>query len=534
MKTILLALIGALVPTLCAAQNNTSSPMVHPNLYYWKPPSAVKPQTIKTQVCIYGGNSGGVMAAVQLRRLGRSVILLEPGGHLGGLSTGGLSYTDFGNKAAIGGLAREFYRRVGAKYGVNEEWNFEPHIAERVMLDLVTENQVPVYYRQFVAKVQMRGKRLTALTTENGLTVQADQFIDCTYEGDLMARAGVSYHVGREGNSVYGETLNGVQVRGTHQFDFPVDPYVKEGDPSSGLLPGIDPAPLEAPGTGDKRVQTYNFRMCLTRRTENRIPFPKPPGYDPREYMLLARYLATGWNEVFRKFDPIRNDKTDTNNHGAVSTDFIGRNHTWPEADYATRERLFQAHVTYQMGLMWFLANDERVPEPIRTKMAGYGLAKDEFPETGGWPHQLYIREGRRMVSDYVMTELNCRGQKVAERPVGIASYNMDSHNCRRFLQDGKVKNEGDIQVGVKPYPIDYRAIIPKRGECENLFVPVCLSCSHIAYGSIRMEPVFMILGQSAALAADLALQRKCALQDIPYEDLRPRLEQAGQVLEKR
>jgi hypothetical protein len=322
-------------------------------------------------------------------------------------------------------------------------------------------------------------------------------------------------------------------MRNLHQFEHPVDPYVVEGDPASGLLPGIDPAPLEPEGTGDKRVQAYNFRLCLTQVVEHRIAFPRPEGYDKGQYVLLARYLAAGWDGVFGKFDPIRGHKADKNNHGATSTDFIGMNWAYPEADYATRERIFQQHLRYQMGWFYFLANDPSVPEPVRTRMCTWGLCKDEFRDTGGWSFQMYVREARRMVGETVMTEHHCRGETVAADSVALASYTMDSHNCRRFVKDGHVMNEGDVQAGgLPPYPISYRAIVPKKAECENLFVPVCLSASHIAYGSIRMEPVFMELGQSCSLAADLAIRGNCAVQDVAYNELRPLLEREKQVLD--
>lgn len=491
----------------------------------------ILPSHVTVDVCIFGGTASGVAAAVQLRRLGRSVVLLEPGNHLGGMSSGGLSYTDFGNKAAIGGIAREFYRRTGAKYGVEEEWKFEPHVAEEVFNELVAETGTPVYFGQRLASVRMNGRRIAALTAESGLTVSARVFLDTTYEGDLMARAGVSFTVGREGNAVYGETLNGTQVHDKHQFNAPVDPYIVSGDASSGLLPGIESQPVDLPGTGDDRIQAYNFRLCVTRDPANRMPFTKPIGYDPREYVLLARLLATGWNEVFRKFDPIRAGKFDVNNHGGISTDFIGRNYAYPEAGYAERERIVAAHRTYQEGWLWFLANDPSVPESIRAQMRQYGLCRDEFCDHGGWPHQIYVREARRMVSDYVMREQDCRGLEAARDPVGLGAYNMDSHNCRRFVEEGRVRNEGDVQIGVRPYPISYRALVPREEECDNLLVPVCLSASHIAYGSIRMEPVFMILGQSAALAADRTLTEDAAVQEISYDDLRVALEAAGQAL---
>lgn len=501
--------------------------------YYY--PSRSKParQTLKVDICVYGGTAGGVAAAVQAARLGRSVVLLNNGDHLGGMTTGGLSYTDFGSKAAIGGMAREFYRGLGAKYGVAEEWTFEPHAAQQVIDEMVAAAKVPVRGREFLRSVTMSAGRIESIRLESGLVVRAEMFIDATYEGDLMAKAGVKYHVGREANSVYGETLDGVQVRNLHQFEHPVDPYVVEGDPKSGLLPGIDPAPLDPEGTGDKRVQAYNFRLCLTQTAGNRIPFPKPERYDRKQYVLLERYLAARWNGVFGKFDPIRGKKVDKNNHGATSTDFIGMSWAYPEADYRTRERIFQEHLRYQMGWFYFLANDPAVPEAVRARMTSWGLCRDEFTDTGGWSFQLYVREARRMIGDVVMTESHCRRKSVAVDPVGLASYTMDSHNCRRFVKNGHVMNEGDVQAGgLPPYPISYRAIVPKRAECQNLFVPVCLSASHIAYGSIRMEPVFMVLGQSSALAADLAIRGRLAVQDVRYSELRLLLEREKQVLE--
>jgi hypothetical protein len=358
-------------------------------------------------------------------------------------------------------------------------------------------------------------------------------FIDATYEGDLLAAAGASYTVGREGNLRYEETLNGMQIREKHQFNYPVDPYRRPGVTSSGLLRGIDPAQDFVAGAGDNRIQAYNFRMCLTNVPDNRLPFEQPMGYDRDAYELLARYLQGGWNEIFAKFDPIPGGKTDTNNHGAVSTDYIGGNHAWPEAGYAQREKIFQAHVTYQQGLQWFLCHDPAVPASIRESYVQWGLPKDEFVETGGWPHALYVREARRLLGEYVITEHDCRGSRRCDDPVALGAYGMDSHNCRRIIHQGRLWNEGDLQAaGFPPYPISYRAIIPRRGECPNLLVPVCVSASHIAFGSIRMEPVFMMLGQSAATAAMIALEERCDVQDVPYSGLRERLLRDEQVLE--
>ena len=495
-------------------------------------PAPFHQQTLTADLCIYGGASGGVIAAIEAARRGLKVVLVEPSRHLGGLTAGGLGMTDVGNKHVIGGLSREFYRRVGRHYGVDVEWRFEPHVAEKTFEDWLSETTVRAFKGHFLQSVSKKKDRLVSLTTTSGLTVEAAMFIDATYEGDLMARAGVSYTVGRESNSQYDETLNGAQIHTEHQFNSPVDPYVVPGNPASGLLPGIDADSSFELGRGDLRVQAYNFRMCLTDRPDLRIPFPKPADYDPRWYVLLKRHLATGWNEAFRKFDPIRNGKTDTNNHGAVSTDFIGQNHAYPESDYETRERIFQAHVTWQQGLMWTLANDPEIPAAIREPMSKWGLCRDEFPDFGGWSYALYVRESRRMVSDYVMTEHNCRGTLVAEDSVGMAAYGMDSHNIRRIVIDGRVINEGDVQAGgFLPYPISYRSIIPRRDECANLLVPYCLSASHIGFGSIRMEPVFMILGQSAAVAASLALSGKTSVQELPYAVLKRELLSGDQIL---
>jgi hypothetical protein len=504
------------------------------NLNYYEPVrEKVTPEKLSVDLCVYGGTSAGISAAVQAARDGRTVVLVAPEEHLGGLTTGGLTYTDFGNKGSIGGLSREFYQRLGKKYGVPEEWKFEPSVAEQVYQEMIAEAKVPVRFRHFLKSVSRKGPRLLALTTERGLTVSAKAFIDATYEGDLMAKAKVSYTVGREPNSQYGEKINGVQLHEKHQFEFPTDPYVKEGDPKSGLLRGISPEPLAPQGSGDKKVQAYNFRLTLTKNAVNRIPYPKPVGYDPRDYELLARYLKLDTKFLFGKYDLLRNEKYDKNNHGAFSTDFIGESWAWPEADYKTREKIFRKHVVYQQGLMWFITNDPRVPEDVRARLAEWGLCKDEFVDTGGWSRQLYVREARRMVSDYVVTEQDCRGNRKAEDSVGLGSYGMDSHNCQRVVVNGVVKNEGDVQqAGFPPYQVAYRSLVPKRDECENLLVPVCLSCSHIAYGSVRMEPVFMILAQSAAVAAGLAIDGDGIVQNVSYPALQKRLLQLNQVLE--
>ncbi len=503
-----------------------------PALRYYYPPTENKNLTLDCDLCVYGGNSGGIIAAISAKRRGFKVALLEPSGHLGGLTAGGLSYTDIGNKHAIGGLSREFYRRVGKKYGVAEHWKFEPHVAETVFQEWLAEEGITCHFFSFLDSVTLKNGKLQSLTTEHGITVHARAFIDTSYEGDLMAKAGVSFTVGRESNSQYAETWNGSQILKHHQFNFPVDPYQIEGDPSSGLLPGIDPEPHVA-GQGDKRVQAYNFRLCLTNRASNRIPFTEPEGYNRADHELLARYCRAGFVPGFWKFDSIAEEKVDMNNHEGVSTDFIGQNYGFPEGSYAEREAIFQAHVRWIKGQLWFLSSDPDAPQSFQEKLSQWGWCKDEFVGSGGFSHSLYVREARRLVGDVVMTEHHCMGNEQVEDSVGLAAYTMDSHNCRRLVVDGYVKNEGDVQIpSGPPYSISYRSIIPKRGECRNLLIPFALSATHIAFGSIRMEPVFMILSESAAEAAMLALEQGVDIQDVPYTSLRERLLAGAQVLE--
>lgn len=529
---------------------------------------ALEPPLPRYDVVIYGGTSAAVAAAVQVKRMGRTVCIIGPDRHLGGLSSGGLGWTDSGKKDAIGGISREFYGRVWQQYQKPENWRwqkqsdfgnrnqsppgkdgdtatmwvFEPHVAEAVFEELVAEHEIPVFRDEWLNRtpgqgVLLRDGRIEGITMLSGRTIRGAMFIDATYEGDLLAAAGVDYHVGREANSVYGEKWNGIQVgvlHHRHWFLKPVDPFVVPGDPASGLLPRISSAPPGEKGAGDHRIQAYCFRMCLTNHEPNRIPFPKPEGYDPGQYELLLRVFATGWREHFDKFDHIQNFKTDTNNHGAFSTDNIGMNYDYPEGSYERRREIIAEHTTYQQGLMYFMANDPRVPEDVRTAMAKWGLPRDEFTDNGGWPHQIYVREARRMIGQYVMTEQDTLDQRPTPESVGMGSYTLDSHNVQRYVKpDGFVQNEGDIGVGVpRPYEIAYGAIVPRKAQCQNLLVPVCVSSSHIAYGSIRMEPVFMILGQSAATAAVLSLNAGIAVQDLPYAELRERLLADGQVLE--
>jgi hypothetical protein len=519
-------------------------------------------------IVIYGGTSAAVIAAVQARKMKKSVIIVCPDTILGGLTTGGLGWTDSGNKAVIGGLSKDFYRRIWKEYKKPETWKwqkaedyhwrgqtfakydksetmwvFEPRIAEKVYEDYIREFNIPVNRDEWLDRekgVERKDGRIAAITMLSGNTYKGKVFIDATYEGDLMATAGVDYHVGREANSVYGEEYNGIQPGLDHHhhhfqvLDKPVSAYVKPGDPSSGLLERISPDPIGKRGEGDHRVQAYCFRMCLTDHPENRIPFAKPEGYDPKQYELLLRCFDAGWGmELFRKFDRMPNRKTDTNNHGPFSFDNIGYNWDYPEASYERRKEIIKVHETYQKGFLYFVANDPRVPEDVRTEMKRWGLPRDEFQATGGWSHQLYIREARRMIGAYVMTENELRKKRPTPQSVGMGSYTIDSHNTQRYVDEkGNVQNEGDVGVRVKPYQIAYGSLVPRKEQCANLLVPVCVSSSHIAFGSIRMEPVFMILGQSAATAASLAIDGDLAVQEVPYADLREQLLADGQVLE--
>jgi hypothetical protein len=516
--------------------------------------------TRRVDVCVYGGTASGVIASVTARQEGKSVVLIEPGRHLGGMSSGGLGWTDFGNKAAIGGLSLDFYKRVGKIHGKTEpSWTFEPSAAERVFNDLVKEFDVPVVFEHRVTAVQKDGPRITRVAFEHappqpngapaptaikgsqGKLVEAKVYIDCTYEGDLMAHAGVEYHVGRESVDTYSEPHNGLRAETPkHQFPFPVDPYVKPGDPTSGLIPLIQPSPKEKPGDGDRRVQAYNFRLCLTKNKSNQLPIPKPPDYDPARYELLARHVEAmtknGKGQKLGEFMHIKMvvpDKTDINNKGAVSTDHIGFNWDYPDASYAERGKIWTEHIHYTQGFLHFLATSERIPQHLRDEMNSWGLCKDEYPDTGGWPHQIYVREARRMIGRYVVTENDCRHKTPpADDSIGLGAYNMDSHNCNRIVQDGVVRNEGDVQVApAGPYRIPYRAITPKPQQCTNLLVPVCLSSSHIAYGSARMEPVFMVLGESAGVAACMAVGGD-DVQKVDVAELQEKLRGRGQVLD--
>jgi hypothetical protein len=511
----------------------------------------------KVDLIIYGGTSSGIVAAIQAKKMGKSVLVIEPSSHIGGLTTGGLGATDIGNKQAIGGLSRTFYEKV-YEYYLNDEawkyqersnyfpnglkdssqWTFEPHVTLKIFQDWIAEYELDIILNERLDLsdgVTMEDQRITEIHMESGKTYSAKMFIDATYEGDLMALSNISYTLGRESNEKYNENLNGVQTKYAihHQFPDGVSPYVVEGDSTSGLLPNINPTILPD-GSGDMQIQGYCFRMCMTNVEENRIAVEKPESYNEEDYELLFRAIEAGYDGPFFIMSMMPNHKTDANNKGPFSTDYIGMNYEYPEGDYEKRDEIIEAHKNYNLGFLWTLSYHPRTPSHIRAKFSEWGLPKDEYLNNNHWSPQLYIREARRMVSDFVMTEHHCTQDSItASESIGMGAYTMDSHHMQRYVnENGDVKNEGDVEVGgFPPYPISYRAIVPKKNECQNLLVPVCLSASHIAFGSIRMEPVFMILGQSAATAACLALDQNIAVQDLSYPLLEERLTKDKQVL---
>ncbi len=534
-------------------------------------------------VVVYGATSAGISAAIQCSRMHKTVLLIEPSHRIGGLTTGGLGATDIGSKIAIGGISKEFYQLIKKYYdqpknwkwqdkadyresrnieGEDAMWTFEPSVALNVYREMIAEEQIDLVYNKRLLRdggVKKDNGRITQLKMESGEIYKGKMFIDATYEGDLMAALGVSYTIGRESNKLYGETLNGVQLDKInttikkrvshnalhHNFINKVDPYVVKGDPASGLLPYISSERPGVDGEGDDKIQAYCFRMTLTDHPDNRIPFKKPDNYNELNYELLFRNYEAAEGPISEMYSygdplvpwintPMPNRKTDTNNQKGFSTDFIGQNYAYPEATYEEREKIVEAHLNYQMGLMWTLAYHPRIPEEVRKVVSEWGVCKDEFTDNENhWTQQLYIREARRMISDYVMTQLNCEGIEIADDPIAMAGYGMDSHHVQRYVDvNGYVQNEGNVEArGYPPYPVSYRSIVPRKSECTNLLVPVCISASHIAFGSLRMEPVFMVLGQSAAIAAAQAIDDKQDLQDLNYRKLRETLLTYKQIL---
>jgi hypothetical protein len=532
---------------------------------YYHQVEAGEAKVMECEVAVYGGTPAGVTAAVQAAKMGRKVILLSFNKHVGGLTSGGLTATDVGAKSSIGGMAKGFYDEVG---GILD---FSAVNAETLYRKMLSDVGVTVLYNRCLNDSVLKDGKLVSISMETGETIKAAVFIDATYEGDLIAAANVSYHVGREPASTYGESLGGqwqtVSWRGVYQFcGLPISPYVIPSDPKSGLLPEISAEPAGKPGEGDYNIQAYNFRMHLTQK-EGKVKFVKPEGYDAGQFALLARFLnfdpkvrwTLNYTTAPMTDGPVQMREGDSNNAGSFSSDYVGGSHTWPDGTYEPgsfaelpaprrgitmpwrelyqlREKVFQDHVDYQQGQLYFLANDPQVPKELQARVNTFGLHPDEFKETANWPHQLYVREGRRMLSDYVMTQADCESKRVAEDSVGLASYPMDSHFCQRVVvvEKGKttVRNEGGFgHACPKPYPISYRSIVPKESECTNLLVPVMLSSSHVAFGSIRMEPVFMILGQSAGTAASMAIEGNISVQKVDYTKLKERLLADGQKL---
>ncbi len=490
---------------------------------------------------VYGGTASGVATAISGAREGLKVALLEPTKHVGGMVTGGLGRTDFGNKKCVGGLALEFYERLGKHYGEPITWYPEPHVAENTFTTMLEEAKVPVFFEHRLQEndgVTKDGKRISSIKTENGKTFTAKVFADCSYEGDLMAKSGVKYTFGREGVDEYGEDLAGVrEVTPKHQFTVQVKARYDDGR----LKPLIQDIPKGKPGQADKKIQAYNFRLCMTKKEGNKVPFPKPDNYNPADWDLLADLLvaqeAKNGNPTPVKYlmhpGPIQGEKTDTNNNGAISTDYIGGSYNYPDATYAERDQIWEDHYNYVAGFMYFLANDPRVPQATRDEMNTWGLAADEFKDTNNWPRQLYVREGRRMIGEYVMSQKDIQGERTKEDSIGMGSYNSDSHNVQRNENpEGFAENEGDVQVRVQPYEIPYRMITPKRDQLENLLVPVTFSATHVAYSTLRMEPQYMIIGEAAGVAASLAKASDKPVQDIDTSALTDKLRERKAVLE--
>jgi len=508
--------------------------------------AALLAQTATYDLAVYGATAGGVMTAVAAGRQGLKTVLLEPGTHVGGMATGGLSRTDVGKREVIGGLALEFYYRVGVKYdtqryNVPVAWFYEPKVGEAVLKEMLKEAGVAVLYKHRLREkdgVSKTGANVTAITTENGATFAAKYFADCTYEGDLVAQAKISYTFGRESTAQYGESLAGVGTR-TRNHQFEVE--IPARDASGALLPEVDGDKPGPEGSADKRIQAYNFRIIATDDPKIRAPWPKPRGYDPKRFELLARLLPAmeklrGRPLVFHDvviLARIPNRKADLNNRGAFSTDYIGRNYDYPDGDYATRAKIWQAHVDYDQGFFYFLANDPRVPKGLQAEVRQWGLPRDEFLDTAHWPFQLYVREARRMVGDFVLTQKDLQTDLLKPDVVGMGSYNSDSHNLHRYVNDkGFSENEGNMEVPVKPYQIPYRIMLPKRAEAANVFVPVPFSASHVTFSSARMEPQWMILGHAAGVAAALAMKGGHSVQDVPVDELQKILKSQGAVFE--
>jgi hypothetical protein len=504
----------------------------------------VSAATPAADLVVYGGTASGVIAAYAAAREGLSVVLLEPRGHLGGMVTGGLSATDLANFIVIGGYARDFYTRTAAHYGIHDldqaiHWKPEPHVAEQVFGQMLKEAGVDVRLHERLkehAGVVIENGQIVRLVTEDGRQWTAKVFLDCSYEGDVMAQSGVKYTIGRESTSQYGESLAGVRAdTPKHQFQWPFSAY----DAYHRLLPEISRRVLPAPGSADKAVQAYNFRLILTKDRSDQAPFTRPARYSAARYELLRRYLDGFEKNMGRKptlrdvTNPVAilGGKSDFNNNGPFSTDYIGHSWQYPDASYAQKQRIWRDHLSYVQGFFYFLSHDPGVPASVQQDLDQWGLAKDEFTDSGHWPNQLYIREGRRMVGVYVMRQADLQTTRTKPDSIGMGSYQSDSHNVERIVENGFVKNEGDVQVPVQPYEIPYRVLVPDPATVTNLLVPVCFSASHVAYSSLRMEPQYMIMGQAAGVAAALAIRQSLPVREVPIAELQQKLHEQKAVL---
>lgn len=525
----------------------------------------IKAESKSYDVVVYGATSAGVTAAIQTARMNKKVLLVSSSRHVGGLTSSGLGATDINQHTVIGGISREFYQRIYTHYAkpsawvsqtsseyfdnnlgkyfwkgrsdiLKMQWMFEPHVALQVYKDMLAEAKVEIVYNERLdlkTGVNKLGTAIQSIKMESGKVFGAKMFIDATYEGDLMAKAGVGYTLGREANSQYNESFNGVlydKLFGGGSKS--VDPYVKEGDPHSGLLPFIESKIPGVTGAGDHRIQAYCYRFTLSKDPENQLPIKKPKRYNPNWFELYGRECSLNpkiETEKLLTLTPLPNKKTDTNH-----ADFIGASYTWAEANYKQRDSIAQMHEDYALGKLWFLITDSRVPERIRNEVKQYGLPKDEFEKNNHFPSEIYIREARRMLSDYVMTEHNVTRKVIAPESVAVGTYWLDSHVVSHFVDEkGQLWRDGAFWKGENIYPIAYKSIVPKAAECTNLLVPVCLSSTHAAYGSIRMEPVYMVLGQSAATAACIAIDSEVEVQNVSYALLEKRLITDKQILQK-
>ncbi|CAG5005626.1 hypothetical protein DYBT9275_03618 [Dyadobacter sp. CECT 9275] len=502
---------------------------------------------------VYGATASGIIAGITAAREGAKVIIIEPGKFIGGVVTGGLSKTDIGNQATIGGITREFFTRASQHYNGKYMWIAEPHINSKIFEEMLAEVKIDVIRQEKIRSVNKKDGRITGFTTLSGKRYQGKMFIDATYEGDLMAAAKVSYVVGRESKGTYQEEYAGFypDVIRNLTNDVMLEGYPGVGGEGPGFVHGtptkisglhkdgtlVDGVTRSAaiPGSGDNLTQSYTFRLAVTNNKDNLLPWPKPAQYDPRKYELLLRLVQAYPGIPFVRLvnlSQIANDKYDLNAQGFFSTDYVGGNTDYPDGDYDTRDRIWQDHEDYVKGFFWFLAHDERIPAKLGAETRAWGLCKDEFVDNHNWPYQLYVREARRMVGEYVMNQMDCQENILKKDVIAMGSFIMDSHIVQRIIQpDGSALVEGAWDVLARAYKIPYRSIIPKRQDCLNLLVPVCMSASHVAYGSIRMEPVYMMMGQAAGLAAVHANQEKAAVQDVDVNKLQEKLKAQKQIL---